>query len=51
MMRKLLLADWPAEKVDRAFAALHPQPLPPAARAETVTLEQFVGLTQWLSAD
>jgi len=51
MMRKLLQADWPAETVDRAFAGLDPQPLPPQARAETVTLEQFVGLTQLLSAD
>jgi 16S rRNA (adenine1518-N6/adenine1519-N6)-dimethyltransferase len=51
MMRKLLQADWPAEKLDRAFARLDPQPLPPQARAETVTLAQFVGLTQLLSAD
>ena len=51
MMRKLLQADWPAGKVDRAFARLDPQPLPPQVRAETVTLEQFVGLTLSLSAD
>jgi len=38
MMRKLLQADWPAGEVDRAFARLEPQPLPPEARAETVTL-------------
>jgi len=51
MMRKLLQADWPAEKLDRAFARLDPQPLPPQARAETVTLEQFVGLARFLSTD
>ncbi len=51
MMRKLLHADWPAEKVDGAFAGLEPQPLPRQVRAETVTLAQFVGLTQLLSAD
>jgi 16S rRNA (adenine1518-N6/adenine1519-N6)-dimethyltransferase len=51
MMRKLLQADWPAEKVDRAFARLAPRPLPPQVRAEMVTLEQFVGLTRLLSAD
>jgi 16S rRNA (adenine1518-N6/adenine1519-N6)-dimethyltransferase len=51
MMRKLLQADWPAEEVDRAFARLDPGPLPPQARAETVTLRQFVGLTRLLSAD
>jgi 16S rRNA (adenine1518-N6/adenine1519-N6)-dimethyltransferase len=51
MMRKLLQADWPAEEVDGAFARLEPQPLPPQARAETVTLQQFVGLTRLLSAD
>ncbi len=51
MMRKLLQADWPAEEVDRAFARLDPGPLPAQARAETVTLEQFVGLTRLLSTD
>ena len=51
MMRKLLQADWTAEKLDRAFARLAPQPLPPQARAETVTLEQFVGLARLLSTD
>ena len=51
MMRKLLQADWTAEKLDRAFARLDPQPLPPQARAETVTLEQFVGLARLLSTE
>ncbi len=51
MMRKLLQADWPAARVDAAFASLVPQPLPPQTRAENVTLEQFVGLTRCLSAD
>jgi hypothetical protein len=51
MMRKLLAADWPAAKLDAAFARLAPQPLPPQARAESVTLEQFIGLARSLSAD
>ncbi len=49
MMRKLLHADWPAPALDRAFAALAPLPLPAQARAETVTLDQFVQLTRLLA--
>jgi 16S rRNA (adenine1518-N6/adenine1519-N6)-dimethyltransferase len=51
MMRKLLEADWPPAKVERAFARLYPRPLPAQARAETATLEQFVRLTQLLSLE
>lgn len=51
MMRKLLLADWPPETVDRAFARLAPAPLAPQARAETVTLGQFVQLTRLLTQE
>lgn len=50
MMRKLLRADFPAAAIDRAFALLSPAPLPAEARAESVTLEQFVRLTGLLSA-
>jgi 16S rRNA (adenine1518-N6/adenine1519-N6)-dimethyltransferase len=48
MFFKLLKADWPEADLERAFeqAALSLQ-----ARAETVTLEQFVGLTKSLTAD
>lgn len=46
MMHKLLKQNWPAEKLDEAFAALglHPQ-----IRAEKVSLEQFVELTRLLA--
>ncbi len=47
MMLKLLKEDWPAAALERAFAHLQ---LPSQARAETVTLEQFVRLAQHLSA-
>lgn len=46
MMFKLLRQDWPEQKLAAAFDALS---LPRDARAETVTLEQFVRLTQWLA--
>jgi 16S rRNA (adenine1518-N6/adenine1519-N6)-dimethyltransferase len=46
MMRKLLLADWPPERLDAAFAALN---ISPQARAETITLNQFVALTKLLT--
>jgi len=46
MMFKLLRQDWPGPKLAEAFDALA---LPRQARAETVTLEQFVRLTQWLA--
>jgi 16S rRNA (adenine1518-N6/adenine1519-N6)-dimethyltransferase len=48
MMFKLLKEDWPAEKLQRAFDELH---LPPQVRAEMVSLEQFVRLTQMLATD
>ena len=47
MMVKLLKTDWPLETLTRAFETLR---LSPQARAETVSLEQFVGLTRWLLA-
>ena len=47
MMLKLLKADWPVEKLQRGFAELG---LSPQARAETVSLEQFVRLTEILAA-
>lgn len=47
MMRKLLLADWPPERLDAAFATLN---ISPQERAEKVTLNQFVALTRLLAA-
>ena len=47
VMLKLLKEDWRAEQLEEAFANLS---LPLQARAETVTLEQFVRLTQLLCA-
>jgi 16S rRNA (adenine1518-N6/adenine1519-N6)-dimethyltransferase len=47
MMLKLLKADWPEECLLRAFQALG---LSPQARAETLKLEQFAALTQFLLA-
>jgi 16S rRNA (adenine1518-N6/adenine1519-N6)-dimethyltransferase len=47
MMAKLLKADWPAEKINAALAQLN---ISPQARAETVSLEQFVQLAQILNA-
>jgi 16S rRNA (adenine1518-N6/adenine1519-N6)-dimethyltransferase len=43
MMLKLLREDWPAEKLERAFEKLQ---LSPQIRAEAVSLEQFVALTE-----
>jgi len=45
MMVKLLKADWPLEKLERAFAELK---ILPQERAEKVPLEQFVQITQAL---
>jgi 16S rRNA (adenine1518-N6/adenine1519-N6)-dimethyltransferase len=45
MMLKLLKQDWPAEKLDRAFAEVN---LSPQIRAEKVSLEQFVQFTRLL---
>ena len=47
MMLKLLKEDWPAQALDDAFEQAR---LPLQARAETVSLEQFVRLAQELSA-
>ena len=47
MMLKLLREDWPAEKLADAFAALK---ISPQERAEKLSLEQFVALTESLSA-
>jgi 16S rRNA (adenine1518-N6/adenine1519-N6)-dimethyltransferase len=48
MMAKLLRADWPEEQLARAMGQLG---LSPQIRAEAVTLEQFVELTQKLIAE
>jgi hypothetical protein len=48
MMLKLLRTEWPAEKLEMAFAELN---IPMQARAETVTLEQFVRLAILFSKD
>jgi 16S rRNA (adenine1518-N6/adenine1519-N6)-dimethyltransferase len=45
MMLKLLREDWPAEKLTGAFAALK---ISPQERAEKLSLEQFVALTEKL---
>jgi 16S rRNA (adenine1518-N6/adenine1519-N6)-dimethyltransferase len=45
MMAKLLKADWPPDSVERAFVGAS---LPLDARAENVSLEQFVLLTKLL---
>jgi 16S rRNA (adenine1518-N6/adenine1519-N6)-dimethyltransferase len=45
MMLKLLKADWPEEKLTRAFAELK---ISPQERAEKLSLEQFVELTKIL---
>ena len=45
MMLKLLRAEWPADKLGEVFRDLG---ISPQARAETVTLEQFVQLTRVL---
>lgn len=47
MMLKLLRNDWPIEKLERAVALLK---IPPQERAEKLSLEQFVHLTEELSA-
>ena len=45
MMLKLLREDWPKEKLERAFAELK---ISPQERAEKLSLEQFVQLTEEL---
>jgi len=46
MMLKVLKTDWPANRLEAAFARVM---LAPQARAETASLNQFVGLTQCLA--
>jgi 16S rRNA (adenine1518-N6/adenine1519-N6)-dimethyltransferase len=46
MMAKLLKQQWPAERVASAFETLG---ISPQARAQTVSLEQFVALTKLLA--
>jgi 16S rRNA A1518/A1519 N6-dimethyltransferase RsmA/KsgA/DIM1 with predicted DNA glycosylase/AP lyase activity len=48
MMLKLLKQDWPADKLAAAFEELK---ISPQERAEKLSLEQFVALTKFLSAD
>jgi 16S rRNA (adenine1518-N6/adenine1519-N6)-dimethyltransferase len=45
MMLKLLKTEWPTEKLTQAFAMLN---ISPMERAEKLSLEQFVKLTQLL---
>ena len=47
MMLKLLKMDWPKEKLEAVFAELK---ISPQERAEKLSLEQFVALTQFLSS-
>ena len=47
MMLKLLKADWPAERLECVFDAAA---IPPGARAETLSLQDFVRVTQLLAA-
>lgn len=46
MMFKLLKADWPVPQIQEAFARVG---IPEQIRAEAVTLNQFVELTQYLA--
>jgi 16S rRNA (adenine1518-N6/adenine1519-N6)-dimethyltransferase len=48
MMLKLLRQDWAADKLADAFAELK---IPPQERAEKLSLEQFVALTEILTAE
>jgi len=48
MMLKLLKSDWDINTLEQAFASAG---LQPDARAETVSLEQFVRLTQCVGTD
>jgi 16S rRNA (adenine1518-N6/adenine1519-N6)-dimethyltransferase len=47
MVAKLLKVDWPADRIEKVFSQLK---LSPQARAETLELQQFVRLTEGLSA-
>ena len=46
MMFKLLKADWPVEKLERAFTELR---ISPQERAEKLSLEQFTAFTTFLT--
>ena len=46
MMLKLLREDWPADRLTTAWKSFQ---LPPAVRAEQVSMEQFIGLTNLLT--
>jgi hypothetical protein len=46
MMMKLLRQDWPADRLARAFNA---EAIPESARAEVVSLDQYVALARHLS--
>ena len=46
MMLKLLKQDWPKEKLEQAFEKLK---ISPQERAEKLSLEQFIELTQILA--
>jgi 16S rRNA (adenine1518-N6/adenine1519-N6)-dimethyltransferase len=48
IMLKLLKEEWPANKLEQIFEQLM---LPAHSRAETVSLEQFVRLTEFLRRD
>lgn len=48
MMLKLLKTEWPLEKLQTAFATLN---ISPQERAEKLSLEQFVALTEKLVTD
>ena len=48
MMLKLLKQEWPAEKLEAAFAELS---ISPQERAEKLSLEQFVALTKILAGN
>lgn len=48
MMLKLLKEEWPEKKLEQIFEQLH---LPIQTRAETISLEQFVRLTELLLRD
>jgi 16S rRNA (adenine1518-N6/adenine1519-N6)-dimethyltransferase len=48
MMLKLLKQDWPVQTLEAAFEQLR---LAPQVRAEEVSLERFIRLTEWLSVN
>ena len=48
MVFKLLKDDWPEDRLAQAFSAMS---LPPAVRAEKISLEEFTRLTRLLTSD